>query len=63
MTELEQAHEVTCPHCWQTITLWLDLSVGAQSYYEDCTVCCRPILVAYESAQGELTSLTATAAD
>lgn len=51
MSDLEQAHAVTCPHCWQTITVWLDLSAGSQSYVEDCPVCCRPwrVRVEYDS--------------
>lgn len=63
MSDLEQAHAVTCPHCWQTITVWLDLSAGSQSYVEDCPVCCRPIAVAFEADGEELLSVTADAAD
>lgn len=37
--------QVTCPYCWETIDLMLDLSAGSQTYTEDCSVCCRPILV------------------
>jgi hypothetical protein len=37
--------EVTCPCCWETIVLELDLSAGSQTYVEDCSVCCRPMLV------------------
>lgn len=42
-----EERSVTCPYCWQTICLLLDLSVQAQSYVEDCAVCCRPLLVRY----------------
>lgn len=41
---LEEA-EVTCPYCWEIIVLELDLSAGSQTYTEDCSVCCQPILV------------------
>lgn len=41
---LEEA-EVSCPCCWQTIVLELDLSAGSQTYTEDCPVCCRPMRV------------------
>ena len=34
-----QDQDVTCPHCWETINLTLDLSVPGQSYIEDCPVC------------------------
>ena len=35
------------PYCGETITLLLDLSVEAQSYIEDCSVCCQPMTVSY----------------
>lgn len=63
MPDLEEAFEITCPHCWQTITIFVDLSAGSQSYYEDCSVCCRPIAVSFEAADGELVSLSADAAE
>jgi hypothetical protein len=44
----------TCPHCWETISLTLDLSVAEQSYIEDCPVCCKPMAVSYSAADGEL---------
>ncbi len=37
--------EVTCPACWETIELTVDLSAGSQTYTEDCPVCCRPMTV------------------
>lgn len=41
---LEEA-EVSCPYCWETIVLELDVSGGSQTYSEDCSVCCQPLLV------------------
>lgn len=41
---LEEA-DVTCPYCWETIVLEVDLSAGSQTYTEDCSVCCQPIVV------------------
>jgi len=35
---------VTCPFCWESITLLIDPS-ESQLYTEDCFVCCRPILI------------------
>jgi len=50
---------VTCPHCWETITLVLDLSEGDQSCVEDCTVCCAPILVSFSvDEDGALTNVS-----
>ena len=36
-----------CPYCGEEISMVLDLSVGRQSYIEDCEVCCRPIEIRY----------------
>ena len=38
-------HDTTCPYCGELITLTVDASAGAQTYIEDCAVCCRPITV------------------
>ena len=56
---MENEYAFACPHCWQTITMLLDLSVARQSYVEDCEVCCRPILIEYESNGEEITSFDA----
>jgi len=61
--ELLQPHEVSCPHCWERITLTLDLSEPAQSYIEDCPVCCKAIAISYASHDGELDELSAEPAD
>ncbi len=58
---METEYAFACPHCWQTITMLLDLSVSRQNYVEDCEVCCRPILIAYESDGEEVTSFDAQA--
>ena len=47
---MTEAAEVTCPYCWETITLELDLSAGSQTYTEDCPVCCQPLLVRLDVA-------------
>jgi hypothetical protein len=60
---LLQGHDATCPHCWETITLTLDLSVAEQSYIEDCPVCCKPMTVSYASDEGELTSFSVDPTD
>jgi hypothetical protein len=49
--------ETTCPHCWQTITLVLDLSVDHQTYIEDCEVCCQAMQVTMSAVDGELIGL------
>ena len=38
-------HDLTCPYCGEPIALVVDASAGAQTYIEDCAVCCRPMTV------------------
>jgi hypothetical protein len=38
-------HFFQCPYCWEEISMLLDTSVPAQTYVEDCEVCCNPIVV------------------
>ena len=51
---LLQGQDTTCPHCWETINLTLDLSVPEQTYVEDCPVCCKPMRVSYTAEDGEI---------
>lgn len=38
--------ECACPYCGEPIALWVDEDGGsAQTYVEDCSVCCRPMQV------------------
>ena len=60
---LLQGHDATCPHCWETISLTLDLSVPDQAYVEDCPVCCKPMLVSYSSQDGDLIELRVDSTD
>ena len=61
--DLVVLHEKTicCPCCGESIGVVLDLSVPVQRYVEDCSVCCRPILLSYSSLAGELLELAAHA--
>src|SRR3981189_2287566 len=60
---LLQGREATCPHCWETISLTLDLSVPEQSYIEDCPVCCKPMLISCSAVDGELAALSVDPSD
>ena len=60
---LLQGQDATCPHCWETVNLTLDLSVSEQSYVEDCPVCCKPMLVSYSTADGEVAELRVESAE
>jgi transcription elongation factor Elf1 len=51
---MEIEHFFTCPHCWQTISMILDLSNEEQSYVEDCEVCCNPIQISFTAEDFEV---------
>ncbi len=46
-------HSFTCPACWAPISMLLDLSQGGHTFVEDCEVCCRPLLISFETMAGE----------
>ena len=50
---------ITCPYCWQKITLYLETDIGdeAISIVEDCTVCCRPMEIEYKVDNAVIKSL------
>ncbi|HEX5418607.1 MAG TPA: CPXCG motif-containing cysteine-rich protein [Gammaproteobacteria bacterium] len=53
-------HEsLTCPYCWQTIEIEIDASIEQQEYVEDCSVCCRPIVIRYRVEEGSVAELEA----
>ena len=52
-------HFFTCPYCWQTISMVLDVSVSEQTYVEDCEVCCQPIEITYALEDETLTGFEA----
>ena len=58
---LLQLQPITCPYCWESIEITLDLSVDEQQQVEDCSVCCRPIVIRYRAEDGELAELEAHA--
>jgi Cysteine-rich CPXCG len=60
---LIQGCDVACPHCGETISLTLDLSVPEQSYIEDCPVCCKPMIVSFSSVDGEVADISVEASD
>ncbi|MGC5340945.1 CPXCG motif-containing cysteine-rich protein, partial [Escherichia coli] len=49
-----EEHFFQCPHCWEQISMMLDLSSGGQTYVEDCENCCNPISIAYEVEDGSI---------
>lgn len=47
-------HFFQCPHCFQQISMLIDPSINKQAYIEDCEVCCNPLLIHLELAEGEI---------
>src|SRR5271154_675489 len=47
-------HEFTCPYCGEETSMVVDLSVGRQTYIEDCEVCCKPIEISFTVEDDEL---------
>jgi len=37
----EDVFDVTCPHCFTRVELWID-PMSRGTIVEDCAVCCRP---------------------
>jgi hypothetical protein len=48
---------MSCPYCGEQIDVLVDCSAGSQEYVEDCSVCCRPIVVRLVVEDGELVGL------
>jgi transcription elongation factor Elf1 len=63
MPSLIDTRTITCPHCWEEIEVVIDASEATQSYIEDCSVCCRPIAITVNAADGEVLDIDAAAAD
>lgn len=47
-------HFFHCPHCFQEISMLIDLSASEQSYIEDCEVCCNPLQINLEIKEGKV---------
>ena len=52
MTDEIVEHRFTCPYCWESITMLLDLTAMDQSYVEDCEVCCNPVSLRFRAEDG-----------
>lgn len=50
--EALQERSAMCPYCGEKISLLLDCTQAGDSYVEDCSVCCQPILVSLYSGEG-----------
>jgi len=48
-----QLVQVQCPYCWEFFELEVEDLGEAQTYIQDCTVCCRPIQFDVSPGDGE----------
>lgn len=55
----QQEQHFSCPYCWKTISVLLDLSCENQTYVEDCENCCHPITVSYSVEDDAIVSFSA----
>ena len=57
---MELIHEtaIVCPHCGETFPLHIDTSQREQTLIEDCSVCCRPIVLIIHCRPGEIESVS-----
>jgi Cysteine-rich CPXCG len=58
MSRIESA-SVDCPYCGEAIELVIDTSVEHQQYVEDCSICCRPIVLTVVCEDDDVMSIEA----
>jgi hypothetical protein len=54
---------IQCPYCGEQIEVIVDCSVRRQEYIEDCSVCCRPIVITVVAALDSVESIEARTED
>jgi len=52
-----------CPYCWESIEIVVDRSEGDHEYIEDCSVCCRPIVLSVSGTGSTELSVNARSED
>jgi len=58
-----QTANIQCPYCWEQIEVVVDCSVEQQEYIEDCSVCCKPIIISVVIGEGEVISIEGRSED
>ena len=46
--------EVVCPTCSEAVSVAVDPAMIGQSYVEDCSVCCRPMMLSVHDNNGDI---------
>jgi len=59
---MEEQVEITCPYCAELVSIAIDVLVTHQVYFEDCSVCCRPIQIDVTCMDGSISALDIKAA-
>jgi transcription elongation factor Elf1 len=57
MSDLLVDRIISCPHCAEPMSILIDLSAGAQTYIEDCQICCQPMQIGYDTCDGQIIEL------
>lgn len=52
-----------CPYCWEQIEVEVDCSIRRQEYVEDCSVCCRPIVITAVCSDGYVVDIDGRSED
>jgi hypothetical protein len=55
-----ETHSAQCPYCGETIEVDIEPLEEAQTFIEDCSVCCRPIQYAVRTTVDEEIEVIAT---
>ena len=63
LVSLSNSENVRCPHCFENNALFIDVVYGDQNYFEDCQICCSPMLVEVRVRAGTLKSVRASKPD
>jgi hypothetical protein len=54
VSDLDSVQKILCPYCGEPIEVRLDNIGAAEEYVEDCSVCCRPVLLhVFRDGNGE----------
>jgi hypothetical protein len=59
MSNLNEA-QVRCPYCGEPVDIQVDAASTHEDYVEDCTVCCRPMVLHVARDEDGSPSVSAT---
>ncbi len=59
MSELDEV-QIRCPYCGEQIDIRVHIGSDDEDYVEDCSVCCRPILLHVARDENGMPSVSAS---